>query len=124
VKTELHDAGAVQRTLGWYEREAWTAARSFGWRPRRATAALLLLCSEENDQRVVANRDLLRQAFPARAGAIDAWLRDPRAPLPARSLAVIDPRTRRRDWLRPTRSDGRRSPAPYRDYADAARRLG
>jgi transcriptional regulator with XRE-family HTH domain len=124
VKSELHDAGAIQRTIAWYERASWEAARRLGWRPRRATAALLLLCSEENDQRVVDNRELLRQTFPARAGAIDPWLRDPRAPLPARSLAMIDPRSRRHDWLRPTRSDGRRAPAPYRDYADAARRLG
>jgi hypothetical protein len=41
-----------------------------------------------------------------------------------RGLALVDPTSRRRDWLLPTRSDGRRSSLPYRDYADAARRLG
>jgi hypothetical protein len=40
-----------------------------------------------------------------------------------RGLALIDPTSRRRDWLLPSRSDGRRTRAPYMDYADAARRL-
>jgi hypothetical protein len=33
---------------------------------------------------------------------------------------MIDPRTRRAEWLRRTTSDGRRSPAPYANYAAAA----
>jgi hypothetical protein len=41
-----------------------------------------------------------------------------------RGLALIDPSSRRRAWLIRTRLDGRRSPAPFADYADAARRLG
>jgi transcriptional regulator with XRE-family HTH domain len=47
MKTELHDAGAIQRTLGWYERESLAAARSLGWRPKRLGSALLLLCTAE-----------------------------------------------------------------------------
>jgi hypothetical protein len=47
-----------------------------------------------------------------------------RAPVWGRGLAVVDPTSKRRDWLRATRVDGRRSPAPFRDYGDAARRLG
>ena len=39
IKTELHDLGAIERSLGWYEREAWAAARQIGWRPRRVLAA-------------------------------------------------------------------------------------
>jgi hypothetical protein len=34
------------------------------------------------------------------------------------SLAMIDPSSRRREWLIRTAVDGRRSAAPYADYAD------
>jgi transcriptional regulator with XRE-family HTH domain len=30
IKTDLPDVGGLQRTTGWYEREAWAAARRFG----------------------------------------------------------------------------------------------
>lgn len=123
LKTEIHDAGAIQRTLSWYEREAWDARR-LGWSPRRMASGLILLCTAENDLRITDNRELLGQVFPAGARELNAWLRDPANPLPPRAIAMIDPRSRRRDWLRPTRSHGRRAVAPYRDYADAASRLG
>jgi transcriptional regulator with XRE-family HTH domain len=123
MKTELHDAGAIQRTLAWYERESWAAARAIGWRPKRLGSALVLLCTAECDERVADNRVLLSQAFPANASALMDWLREPSAPLPPRAVAMVDPRSRRRDWLRSTRRDGRRTAAPYRDYADAAARL-
>jgi len=41
-KTDILDVGAIQRTTNWYQREAWVAARRFGWRPgpsRRSPAA-------------------------------------------------------------------------------------
>jgi len=123
VKTEIHDAGAIQRTLAWYERQAWAAARRFGWRPRRLVAALLVLCTEANDARSSENRALFAQSFPGDAASVLRWLGDPAEPLPPRTIAMIDPHSRRRDWLRPTRSNGRRSPAPYRDYAEAASTL-
>jgi hypothetical protein len=41
-----------------------------------------------------------------------------------RGLALIDPRSRRRDWLIPTRVDGRRTVLPYQDLARAASLLG
>jgi len=123
VKTEIHDAGAIQRTLAWYEREAWAAARRLGWRPRRLVPALLVLCTETNDERFSENRELFAQGFPGDAAALSRWIADPSAPPPPRAVAMIDPHSRRRDWLRPTRSNGRRSRAPYRDYAEAAQRL-
>jgi transcriptional regulator with XRE-family HTH domain len=123
LKTEIHDAGAIQRTLAWYEREAWDAARRVGWRPRRMTSALLVLATSENDGRPLGNQELLRQAFPGDAPALWRWLSERTAAMPPRSIAMIDPHSRRSVWLRPTRSDGRRSPAPYRNYADAAQRL-
>jgi DNA-binding XRE family transcriptional regulator len=120
VKTEIDDVGRIQRTLAWYEREAWSAARRFGWRPRSAWAGLFVLCTTENDARVRSNREILADSFPARARVLSSWLAAPDVPIPSRGLAMIDPRTRRADWLRPTMSDGRRSPAPYADYRAAA----
>jgi transcriptional regulator with XRE-family HTH domain len=120
IKTEIDDVGRIQRTLTWYEREAWDAARRFGWRPRKVCSALLVLCSTENDGRVMGNRTILGQAFPARARELQSWLATSGVLVPATALAMVDPRSLRSDWLRPTMSDGRRSPARYADYAAAA----
>jgi transcriptional regulator with XRE-family HTH domain len=120
VKTEIDDLGRIQRTMSWYERESWDAARRFGWQPRAVSSALLVLCSTENDARVRSNRELLAQTYPIRARELGPWVAEPGASPRRRSLAMIDPRTRRADWLRPTSSDGRRSPAPYADYSAAA----
>ncbi len=38
IKTQLDDLGQIERTLAWYEREAWAAARRLGWRPPRPLA--------------------------------------------------------------------------------------
>lgn len=122
IKTEVHDAGAIHRTLGWYEREALPAAHRLGWSPRRQASALLLLATEANDRRVLENSTLLRQTCPARAHVLGVWLSELRSePLP-RALAMIDPSSRRRFWLRTTTADGRRTPAPYANYADFMRR--
>jgi hypothetical protein len=43
IKTEIRDLGAIERSLGWYEREAWAAARRLGWRPRQIVGCLFLL---------------------------------------------------------------------------------
>jgi hypothetical protein len=41
-----------------------------------------------------------------------------------RAIALIDPTRRRREWLTPSRVDGRRrTAAPFRDYRDAVDRL-
>ena len=122
-KSEHRDAGAIQRSLGWYEREAWHVARELGWRPRVLGSALLLLFSSENDEAVAQNRDYLAQACPGRATDLARWLDSPFHARPGRSLALIDPISRRRSWLRSTRSDGRRTEAPYHGYADCAQAL-
>lgn len=121
VKTELHDLGQIERTLGWYEREAWAAARRQAWRPRRVVGTLLLLATEANDERIASNRDTLSTGFPIRAAALTTCLSTGVAPDRGRSLALIDPRSKRRQWLRPARVDGRRSRSPYVDYADFMR---
>ena len=122
-KSEQRDAGAVQRTMGWYEREAWAAARALGWRPTVVGSAVLLLASEANDEAVRANRDLLAQACPTRASELGRWLDQPTGRPMRRALAMIDPFSRRRQWLRPTRTDGRRSTAPWVGYADCAQAI-
>jgi hypothetical protein len=123
VKTELHDLGQVERQLGWYEREAWAAARRLHWRPERVVGALLLLATEETDERLRANREPLAASFPVRAAGLASIVDAGSAATRARALAMIDPRSKRRRWLRAARMDGRRTVAPYRDYADFMRAL-
>jgi len=66
IKTEIRDVGQIERSLGWYEREAWAAARRIGWQPSRAIGCLLLLATEANDARVAANRASIQAGFPLR----------------------------------------------------------
>ena len=127
IKTEIRDLGAIERSLGWYERAAWAAARGFGWRPVRSVGCLLLLATEANDERVIENRAPITSGFPVRARDLTASITDGSSPnIPGRAVAMIDPLSRRKAWVRPLRVDGRRSPAPFRDYADFMRvvRLG
>lgn len=124
IKTDLRDIGEVQRQVQSHERGAWAAARALGWRPRQIRSALLVLQTNSNEMRIRENKELLAQAFPARAQELLSWLESPgsvRRP-GARALAMIDPLSKRRDWLIPTRVDGRRSLAPYSDYAGFMRR--
>jgi transcriptional regulator with XRE-family HTH domain len=123
IKTRLDDLGAVERQLGWYERHAMDVAHSLGWHPRRFLTWLILLASDEVEGALVDHRQLLRRTFPERAAVMRAVVIDGRAEARTRRLALVDPASRRRDWLLRSRSDGRRSPAPYRDYGDAARRF-
>ena len=118
VKTELVDLGGLERQLGWYEREARRAAMAFGWQAAAVMSAALLLSTKATDDRLRENTAGIRQAFPHRWRDLmsvlhgDAWIRQGRA------LALIGPRSRVRDWCRPTVLDGRRSAAPYRNIAD------
>ncbi len=118
VKTEIHDLGAIERSLSWYERDAVTAARRRGWQPRRILGSLLLLATEANDDRVVANRTTFATGFPLRARDLSALVAGEGTQVGrGRAVAMIDPQSRRQAWLRPLRLDGRRQAAPYADYA-------
>jgi len=124
VKTRLDDLGAMERQLRWYERESRTVARRIGWDVRRTTSWLLVLASDEVDVVLRQHRALFDDTFPRRARELLAdvtshWA----APRPGRGLAMVDPASRRRDWLIRTRLDGRRSPGSYAGYGDAAGRL-
>jgi transcriptional regulator with XRE-family HTH domain len=121
IKTRLDDLGALERQLGWYERMAWQSARRLGWRPTRVVSIILALASDEVERVVRSHRDLIRVAFAMRAPQIADLLAWPQEELSGRGFALIDPSSRRRDWLIRTSIDGRRSRLPYRDYVDAAR---
>lgn len=121
IKSRLDDLGALERQIGWYERSAVDAARSLGWQSSRVVTWLVVLATAENEATILGNRAIFDLAFPVRATAASAWLRDGGAPPQGRALSLIDPASRRRDWLIRTRLDGRRSEPPYRDHRDAIR---
>jgi transcriptional regulator with XRE-family HTH domain len=138
LKTAIDDLGAVERQIAWYERNARAVAGRFGWSVRRVRSWLLVLASDDVDAAIRANREVLRTAFPGRARSMRLELASGSAPAPDaiggkspdpggrvihRGIALVDPSSRRREWLIPSRIDGRRRGAPYRDYADAAARL-
>lgn len=119
IKTRLDDLGALERQLSWYERMAWQPARDRGWRPRRLHSVVLALASDEVDRVVRTHHDLIRIAFPFPVAEL---LMQPESRASgSRGLALIDPASRRRDWLIRTSIQGRRSRLPYRDYAGASR---
>lgn len=127
VKTTLDDVGGAERQLAWYERMGPELVRQRGWRVRRVRSWLLVLASEEVEMSIRINREVLRVAFPIRAIAMRRQLANREAmhaspEASGRGLALINPTSRRRDWLLPSRVDGRRGPAPFRDDADAAAR--
>ncbi|MEW5991728.1 MAG: helix-turn-helix transcriptional regulator [Chloroflexota bacterium] len=125
VKTEIHDLGQIERTLGWYEREAWSASRRIGRRPMRAAGSLLLLASRDNDDRVAENAGSIRAGFAIKSRQLGEIVDAGSVPAPrTRAIAMIDPESRRRAWCRPLWIDGRRTPAPYTDYADFLRSSG
>jgi transcriptional regulator with XRE-family HTH domain len=124
IKTRLDDLGSVERQLGWYERSGTQVARRLGWHPQRVTGWLLVLASHEVETALRVNRDVIDRAFPVRARAMLAWLSGADTRLVGRGLAMIDPTSRRQEWLIRSGLDGRRSPARYADYAGAARSLG
>ena len=122
VKTALVDLGGLERQLGWYQREALRAARQFGWSAAKVQAGALLLATGTNDVRIRDNADGINQAFPGRWRDLLAVLRGGFRPASARAIAMVDPSSKARTWVRPTVLDGRRMASPYRTSADALRR--
>jgi transcriptional regulator with XRE-family HTH domain len=124
IKTDIDDAGRVERQIAWYEREAFATARRLGWESRGLVSAVLVLDTERAERRLRENRDILDHDFPVRASELLAWLTQPIADArpKGRALAMVDPLSRRRDWLRATVVDGRRRPSRYADYAEFMRK--
>jgi len=123
VKTSIDDIGRLERQVGWYTR-AVAAVVPSAWRPARTVSWLLVLATSEADQAIGRHREVFERAFPLRAAAMRALLVGLNHAVGERGVALIDPRSRRRDWLIATRVDGRRTPLPYQDRAGAARILG
>jgi transcriptional regulator with XRE-family HTH domain len=123
IKTGVDDIGRLERQVGWYER-AIASAIPEGWRPTSVASWVLVLATAESDDAIAHHREVLGQAFPCRAPAMREALAGSAAAIASRGLALIDPRSRRRDWLITSRADGRRTPAPYQDRAGALRLLG
>ncbi|TAK01667.1 MAG: XRE family transcriptional regulator [Chloroflexota bacterium] len=119
VKTSILDIGAVERQLGWYERHGPRIARQESWPVRAIRGWLLCLATGDVDDSIGMNREALQVAFPLRAGDLRAQIAGKGVIPPGRGLALIDPSRRRRDWLLPSRPDGRRSAAPYSNPAQA-----
>jgi transcriptional regulator with XRE-family HTH domain len=123
IKTAIDDVGRLERQVGWYARLAVAAVPS-EWRPTRVVSWVLVLATAEVDQAVARHRDVLAEAFPGRAASMREVVAGSVPAALAPGFALIDPRSRRRDWLIPTRVDGRRTPLPYQDRAGAVRLLG
>ena len=122
IKTEIVDVGAIERQLNWYLGEAGRAATERGWRSSRPSSGLILLMSRANDDILVSLADVFRAGFPGRARDLRSIVAGDVPAIP-RAVAMIDPRSRRANWLVATTVDGRRTPASYRDYRDAAELL-
>lgn len=120
VKTRLDDAGAIERSMDWHMSTAMRAARRLGWHPKRLTGWLLALATAEVDDALRRTRTIWDRAFPKRAAELALTIADPSV-ADGRGLALIDPRSRRRDWLIRARIDGRRSRSAYVGYADFMR---
>lgn len=80
VKTEIHDLGAMERTLGWYERESWAAARRLGWHPRKVVGT----CSFSPPQRT-------RPGFATIARGLHASFQSGQLPSPGSWLGSTCP---------------------------------
>lgn len=122
VKTGLDDVGRLERQLGWYARIATRVAPA-DWVVRAVGSWALLLATSDVDEAIARNAQVLGQALPDRAISMRRILSGAGVSDGHRGLALIDPNSRRRDWLIATRVDGRRSPLPYQDRGGAARIL-
>ena len=115
IKTELRDAGALERQVERYVRSCLGVARERGWVVEEIVVVVVVLATAANDAFLVANRHVMKSAFPVRGQAAVAALLD-RAPAPGRMLVMLDPRRRGRRAICRSAADGRRTAAPYRDY--------
>ena len=115
IKTELRDAGALERQVERYVRSCLAVARERGWVVEEIVVVVVVLATAANDAFLVANRQVMKGAFPMRGRAATAALLD-RAPAPGRMLVMLDPRRRGRRAILRSAADGRQTAAPYRDY--------
>ncbi|MFH0751529.1 MAG: helix-turn-helix domain-containing protein [Chloroflexota bacterium] len=115
VKTELHDAGALERQVDRYVRLSLGVARRHGWSVGEIVVVALVLATTANDAFLIANRQVLGASFPIRGRSAVSCALDG-DPVRGRMLLMLDPRRRGRRSLLRSAADGRRTEAPYRDY--------
>ncbi len=120
IKTEIRDIGGLERQVGTYVRACVGAVRDLGWQPKEIVVVVALLATASNDAAVLANRRAFGQAFPMRGAALTGALLAG-GPIAGWGLTMVDPRRRGARTIQGLRVDGRRSDAPYRDYADFMR---
>jgi transcriptional regulator with XRE-family HTH domain len=116
VKTEIRDVGALERQMSWYLRTAPAAALRLGWHGRSVGGIVVALATTAVDAAVLANRGELAAAFPVRGRAARAVMVGGQS-IDRRGLVLLDPVRRGTAGLITFAADGRRTPAPYRDYA-------
>lgn len=114
-KTELHDAGALDRQVSRYVRLCLAVARRHDWSVEEIVVIAVVLATTANDAFLIANRQVLGTAFPVRGRSAVSCLLDS-DPVRGRMLLMLDPRRRGRRSLLRSAADGRRTPAPYGDY--------
>ncbi len=123
VKGDMHDVGALERQVAWYEREALSATHLLGWRPACLAVAGLLLASRYNDAIVRAHADVLRRRFATPPARLASIVSESTPSGLLRTLAFVDPLRRRRSWLLPTPLHGGRPVLPYQSADDLRARL-
>jgi transcriptional regulator with XRE-family HTH domain len=124
IKGDLPDIGGLQRQVRFYTSAANEAMRTLGWGPARITSLVLAADTASVHASIRGNAPLIRELLPGSPDQLTEWLADPGRPVPPPTLALADPLPGRRVLLRRTPLQGRRSPAAYRGYADAAEALG
>jgi transcriptional regulator with XRE-family HTH domain len=123
IKGDIPDPGALQRQVAFYEREASGVMRRLGWPAARIATLVVALDTAPVHATLRAHASLLGPAFPGTPAGFTAWLRTPHLALPPRTIALVDPRSRRTAWLLRTPLSGRRSQAAFASYAGAAQEL-
>jgi transcriptional regulator with XRE-family HTH domain len=114
IKTELRDAGGLERQVDRYVRRSLEVARHHEWQVTELVVVVLVLATAEADAFLIANREVMASAFPVRGReAIEALL--DRGHVRGRMLLMLDPRRRGRRALSRSRADGRRTTAPFRN---------
>lgn len=123
INGDIHDVGAFERQVSWYQREAWAAARTLGWRPARVVVVGLVLASRHNEAVVRTHAEVLRRRFATPPAGLASVLVGATPDGPLQALAFVDPLRRRRSWLLPTPLHGGRPVLPYLDAQDLRARL-
>ena len=124
VKGDLPDIGGMQRQVTFYEHAAAHAMAERGWRPAAIATLVLALDSLPVHAALRTSASALASSFPGSPGTMHAWLAGTGNPVPPRTLALVDPASKRAQWLLRSPLTGRRSGPAYAGYGEAAASIG